>query len=178
MGFWKSVLLGPVNSILFDKAVEQADWVYSKFEEKLDEIEARGRRQGFDDGFREGKAKAAKEFQRRLEQNENLLFAVFAIALYVARLDGEDDKEIEYIANCLGHEELRREDIRHEIQAIYDNQDGFYHIREKYLDKVSFKEIQYISSVVNAVMEADGTVSVEEKDFYNTQWVPYINSRT
>lgn len=178
MGFWKFALLGPVNSIIFDYAVEQVEYMYSKFEEKLDEIEARGRRQGYEHGFKEGKIKATEDFKKLLEQNENLLLGVFATALYVARLDDEDDTEIEYIANCLGHEKLRREDIRHEIQAIYEKKYNFHHIKTKYLDKVSFKELDYINEVVNAVMEADGTVSAKEQDFYRSKWLPYINSRT
>ena len=177
MGFWKYVLFGPVSSIIIDQAVEQANWIYTKFEEKLNEIEARGRRQGYKHGFKEGKIKAAEEFKKLLDENNNLLLGVFATALYVARLDGEDDKEIEYIANLLGHEELRREDIRYEIQSIYEKKYNFHHIKTKYLDKVSDKEINYINGVVNAVMEADGEVSAKEQDFYRGKWVPYINNR-
>lgn len=148
--------------------------VYKYTEMKADEAEERGRRQGFGQGFREGKIKAAEEFQKMLAENENLLFGTFAMALYVARLDGEAKEETAYIEECLGHEQLRSEEIRHEIQNIYKNTYNFYEIRARYLDKASLKEIMVVDEVIKGVMDADGTVSEKEKQFYVTTWQPYV----
>lgn len=148
--------------------------VYDWFDTKLDEAEANGRKQGYKHGYTEGKIKAAEDFKKMLENNENLLFGVFAMALYVARLDGEAEQELAYIKECLGHERLRSEEIRHEIQSIYQNNYNFYEIRARYLDKVSLAEIEVIDDVINGVMEADGSVSEKEKQFYVTTWQPYV----
>jgi len=142
----------------------------------LNQAEERGRRQGFDHGFREGKIKAAEDLQKMLEKNENLLLGVFAMALHVARLDGMDDSELDYIEACLGNGELRSEAVRHEIQRISLKQYNFYEIRVRYLDKVSVEEIEYVDSVIQGVMDADGTVSDKEKQFYITTWQPYLRS--
>ena len=147
---------------------------YGYFESKLDEAESKGRGQGYKHGFKEGKMKAAKDLQVLLEKNENLLLGIFAISLYVARLDGEDEAELEYIANCLGHEQLRSEAVKYEIQTIYDKKYNFYHIKTKYLDKVSKEELQYVDEVISGVMNADGDISEKEKEFYEKVWKPYL----
>lgn len=147
---------------------------YGYFESKLDEAEANGRGQGYKHGFKEGKIKAAKDLQVLLEQNENLLLGMFATSLYVARLDGEDETELEYIANCLGNEQLRSEAVKHEIQAIYEKKYNFHHIKTKYLDKVSKEELKYVDDVISGVMNADGNISSNEKEFYEKVWKPYL----
>lgn len=148
--------------------------IYKYGEKKIDEAEARGRRQGYDHGYKEGKIKAADEFQALLEKNENLLFGVLALALYVARLDGEDEQEVEYIENCIGDGELRREEIRYEIKNIYKNEYNFSQIRSRYLDKVSAGELKYVDGVIKGVIDADGYISQQEKQFYDNVWLPYI----
>ena len=148
--------------------------IYKYGEKKIDEAEARGRRQGYDHGYKEGKIKAADEFQALLEKNENLLFGVIALALYVARLDGEDEQEVEYIENCIGDGELRREEIRYEINNIYKNEYNFSQIRSRYLDKVSAGELKYVDGVIKGVIDADGYISQQEKQFYDNVWLPYI----
>ena len=148
--------------------------IYKYGEKKIDEAEARGRRQGYEHGYKEGKIKAADEFQALLEKNENLLFGVLALALYVARLDGEDEQEVEYIENCIGDGELRREEIRYEINNIYKNEYNFSQIRSRYLDKVSAGELKYVDGVIKGVIDADGYISQQEKQFYDNVWLPYI----
>ena len=141
-----------------------------------DKAEARGREQGYQHGFREGELSAAQRFQKMLEENENLLFGMFATALYVARLDGEAKEEMDYIESCLGHENFLREEVKHEIQQIHQQNLDFYTIRTKYLDKVSFEELHYIDDIIKEVMNADQTVSKEEKHFYENQWMTYFES--
>ena len=148
------------------------DWVGNK----IDEAEANGRRQGFKHGFAEGKIKAAEEFQEMLEENENLLFGVFAMGVYVARLDGEADEEMAFIENFIGHEKLRSEGIRNEIQTINAHKYTFYEIKVRYLDKVSVSEIEVFDEIITGVMNADGTISEKERQFYETTWKPYVRS--
>ena len=143
---------------------------------QLDKAEAKGRKQGFDHGFREGKIKAAEDLQKMLEKNENFLLGVFAMALYVAILDGMDDAELDYIETCLGNGELRSEAVRHEIQRISLKQYDFDEIKVRYLDKVTIEEIEYVDNVIQGVMDADGTVSEKERQFYVTTWQPYLRS--
>lgn len=150
--------------------------IYKYTEHKADEAEARGRKQGYKHGFTEGKQKAAKDLQELLEKNEKLRFGMFAMALHVARLDGEDEAELDYIEECLGNEELIREEVKHELQAISNRKYSFYEIRIKYLDKVSAEEMMYVDKVIQGVMEADGSVSEKERLFYTTTWEPYLRS--
>ena len=51
--------------------------IYKYGEKKIDEAEARGRRQGYAHGYKEGKIKAADEFQALLEKNEKDLEIIF-----------------------------------------------------------------------------------------------------
>lgn len=149
---------------------------YNYVENAKDKAEARGREQGYHHGFREGELSAAQKFQQMLEENENLLFGMFATALYVARLDGEAKEEMDYIESCLGHENFLREEVKHEIQKIYQQKLNFYMIRTKYLDKVSFEELHYVDEIIREVMNADNTVSKEERNFYEKHWTPYYES--
>ena len=145
-------------------------------ENAKDKAEARGREQGYQHGFREGELSAAQKFQMMLEANENLRFGMFATALYVARLDGEAKEEIDYIESCLGHENFLREEVKHEMQQIYQQNLDFYTIRTKYLDKVSFEELHYVDEILQKVMKADHTISKEERNFYEKDWMPYFES--
>lgn len=122
----------------------------------------------------EANKKAALNIQEKRAQNEKVLLSVFALGLYVARLDGEADQELDYIEGCLANADLSSEAIMQEIDTIYQKKQSFLEIRMKYLDKISPADLEYVDAVIKGVIEADGQVSEKEKRFYNNTWLPYV----
>jgi len=122
--------------------------------------------------------KAPQDLEKLLEKNEKLRFGMFAMALFIARLDGEDDTELDYIEACLENEGTVREEVKYELQVISSSKYSFYEIRDKYLNDVTVDEILYVDKVIKGVIDADGTVSEKERQFYITTWQPYLRSLT
>lgn len=136
--------------------------------------ETKGTEISYDYGVKNVTSAPTQKLRQMLEANENLLFGMFATALYVVRLDGETKEEVECIESRLGYKNFSSEKIKQEIQKIYQLNDSFYTIRMKYLDKVSFEELRYVDEIIREAMNADKMVSKEEKYFYENQWMPYF----
>ena len=122
----------------------------------------------------EANKKATFDMQEKRTQNEKVLLSVFALGLYLARLDGEADQELDYIESCLADADLSSEAVMQEIDRIYQKKQSFLEIRMKYLDKISVAELEYVDSVIKGVIEADGQISEKEQRFYNNTWLPYV----
>lgn len=119
----------------------------------------------------------ANKFEEQFRTNNNLLLCVCALAVYVAKLDGECEKEKEYIRSLLRDENLEDEIVIKEIDKIAENNPNFYYIKTKYLDKCKTEQLDYIDSIVKNVINADGIKSEQELSFYNYEWLPYLEQR-
>ena len=155
-------------------------WTYEKLKEMYDDKIEEARKEGFEHGLEKGANEVARKFMVQLQTNKKLEFGVWAILLYVAKLDGLSESEKEIIDSILGAPDtpIKSEEIRYEYKKIYEENLNFQMIKERYLDELNYELIIAIDNFIKEVMGADGpAVAVEKIDFYDYEWNPYVSIR-
>ena len=78
------------------------------------------RQEGYEVGFREAEVETKKKFIKLLKEDDNLRLGVFALSLHVAKLDGLDDSEMEYIEKEIGRPDgTANSKLRDRFQSIW-----------------------------------------------------------
>jgi len=138
------------------------------------------KKSSFEDGLRQGNIKAAKKFYKILEGEDIFKLGTFALAVCVSNLDGnisqEELTEINFFMGTI--DKLPMYDkCRRKFKLILKNKYDFAYVRDKYLVKFPDNKITQLDDFVNAIINADNTITTEEKNFYKKVWKPYIKSR-
>lgn len=150
------------------------DYAAEKFNDYMDNI----RQEGWEHGFRAGEVESKKKFMEMLKEDDNLRLGVFALSLYVAKLDGLDDSEISFIETQIGRPDgIANDRLRERFQAIYNEDMSFPEIDKKFLSGYPEKVIKELDGVIDAVIKSDNIISDKEQEFWDYVWKPYLNKR-
>ena len=110
-------------------------------------------------------------------KNNSLFLGTFALAMYIGRLNGDAEAELEKIRLCLEHDTMLQKDLKLKMQEIYQAELDFSTIKENYLDAVSFRELHCMDSIIREIAIRNGNISGAEKDFLKESWIPYFIDR-
>ena len=136
------------------------------------------RRSGYEAGFREAEVETKKKFLELLKENDNLRLGVFALSVHIARLDGLDDSEVEFIEKQIGRPDgTANMKIRERLQSIWESDMSFSEIDKKFLSAFSKEVIKELDGVIDAVIKSDKIISDREQEFLEYVWKPYLNRR-
>lgn len=136
------------------------------------------RRSGYEAGFREAEVETKKKFLELLKENDNLKLGVFALSVHIARLDGLDDSEVEFIEKQIGRPDgTANMKIRERLQSIWESDMSFSEIDKKFLSAFSKEVIKELDGVIDAVIKSDKIISDREQEFLEYVWKPYLNRR-
>ncbi len=150
------------------------DYAAEKFNDYKDNI----RQEGYEHGFRAGEVESKKKFMEMLKEDDNLRLGVFALSLYVAKLDGLDDSEISFIETQIGRPDgIANDRLRERFKAIYNEDMSFPEIDKKFLSGYPEKVIKELDGVIDAVIKSDNIISDKEQEFWDYVWKPYLNKR-
>ena len=134
---------------------------------------------GYEAGIIKGNIETKKTLVELLEKNGNLRIATFALGMYVANIDDDfATAEKDEIERYMGRpDSVVNKEFRAEFKKIYDNLPNFNEIKLKYLDGCEKDEIKGLNNFIYKIIEADGRVSKEEKQFLDGEWKIYLESR-
>ena len=141
------------------------------------------RREGYQNGLRQGNIDTAKKFEQRfkefLEKSDANKIATWALGVHVANLDGIEDEELAVIYKKIGdpNSNLVSPYLRSQYMAIYEKCPRFGEIQAKYLNVVETEFLVELNEYVNQIILSDQVVSDEENDFLNYEWYPYLQRR-
>ena len=141
------------------------------------------RREGYQNGLRQGNIDTAKKFEQRfkefLEKSDANKIATWALGVHVANLDGIDDEELSVIYKKIGdpNSNLVSPYLRSQYMAIYEKCPRFGEVKTKYLNMVETEFLVELNEYVNQIILSDQVISPEEKDFLEYEWYPYLQSR-
>lgn len=136
------------------------------------------RRSGYEAGYREAEVETKKKFLDLLKENDNLRLGVFALSVHIARLDGLDDSEVEFIEKQIGRPDgTANMKIRERLQSIWESDMSFSEIDKKFLSAFSKEVIKELDGVIDAVIKSDKIISDREQEFLEYVWKPYLNRR-
>lgn len=145
-----------------------------ELEDKLSNARAEGHAAGFEKGAIETKKKLLAFF----EKDEVYRLGTFALAVYVAALDGMSNEEKEYIEKIIGMpDSIANKTVRERMYAVYLERPNFITIQTKYLSKFNAKDIEELNTIVDELIRVDG-ISDKELNFLNETWKPYVDERT
>lgn len=146
--------------------------------EKFNDYKDNIRQEGYEHGFRAGEVESKKKFMEMLKEDDNLRLGVFALSLYVAKLDGLDDSEISFIETQIGRPDgIANDRLRERFKAIYNEDMSFPEIDKKFLSGYPEKVIKELDGVIDAVIKSDNIISDKEQEFWDYVWKPYLNKR-
>lgn len=141
------------------------------------------RREGYQNGLRQGNLETQKKFEQRfkefLEKSDANKIATWALGVHVANLDGIEDEELAVIYKKIGdpNSNLVSPYLRNQYMAIYEKCPRFGEIRAKYLNMVETEFLVELNEYVNQIILSDQVISTEEKEFLEYEWYPYLQSR-
>lgn len=142
---------------------------------EMNEEEAydRGNRNGYENGYQVGCTDTMKKLRDKMQANNKLKLGVFALAYYVARVDGEFAyEEQSAIEQAVGRPDYSwagvgaREDYDNIIKANM----SFNTIVRKYFDDLDKETFEELDEVVMDVVNADNKISAPERDFLDNDW--------
>ncbi len=138
----------------------------------------RVRKEGYEMGFKEGEVKSKKKFMESLKKDDNLRLGVFALSLHVAKLDGLDDSEMEYIEKEIGRPDgTANAKLRDRFQSIWENDMSFPEIKERFLNEYSVETLTELDDLIRELIKSDNVISDKEQDFVDNVWAPYLKER-
>lgn len=148
-----------------------------------DEIAAKNRSEGYaqgvNDGTRAGNQVAAKKMATLLEKEDEVKTAIFALAISVANLDDklcEYDKEAIYAYLGKPDSQVVSKKLQKEYNEIFERKPDFDTVKREYLDKIPGIDLKELDEIVREIIfDKEDKPSEEEKNFYDFQWVPYVN---
>ena len=141
------------------------------------------RREGYQNGLRQGNIDTTKKFEQRfkefLEKSDANKIATWALGVHVANLDGIEDEELSVIYKKIGdpNSNLVSPYLRNQYMAIYEKCPRFGEVKTKYLNMVEAEFLVELNEYVNQIILSDQVISPEEKDFLEYEWYPYLQSR-
>ena len=141
------------------------------------------RREGYQNGLRQGNLETKKKFEQRfkefLEKSDANKIATWALGVHVANLDGIEDEELSVIYRKIGdpNSNLVSPYLRSQYMAIYEKCPRFGEVKTKYLNMVETEFLVELNEYVNQIILSDQVISPEEKDFLEYEWYPYLQSR-
>ena len=136
------------------------------------------RRSGYEAGFREAEVETKKEFLELLKENDNLRLGVFALSVHIARLDGLDDSEVEFIEKQIGRPDgTANMKIRERLQSIWESDMSFSEIKERFLNEYSVETLTELDVLISDLIKSDNVISDREQEFLDYVWKPYLNKR-
>ncbi len=92
------------------------------------------RRSGYEAGFREAEVETKKKFLELLNENDNLRLGVFALSVHIAKLDGLDESEVEFIEKEIGRPNgTANAKLRDRFRSIWESDMSFSEIDKKFL---------------------------------------------
>lgn len=140
--------------------------------------ENRVRKEGYEMGFKEGEVETKKKFIELLKEDDNLRLGVFALSLHVAKLDGLDDSEMEYIEKEIGRPDgTANAKLRDRFQSIWENDMSFPEIKERFLNEYSVETLTELDDLIRELIKSDNVISDKEQDFVDNVWAPYLKER-
>lgn len=170
------IALGPVGAAAVSVG-QVANMVYDYHK---DEVE-KAKKDAYKDGIKDGNTKTKEAMIDKLEEIEKVQVGVYALAIYVATLDGDiQEEEVVILDQIAGKIETEyvREGLRAKLKAIYDERPGFDEICETYFKDVGIKMLRDIdSNVVRPMIWADDYEDKTETDFYKNQWLPFLRKK-
>ena len=129
-------------------------------------------------GFKEAEVETKKKFLELLKENDNLRLGVFALSLHVAKLDGLDDSEVEYIEKEIGRPDgTANAKLRDRFQSIWENEMSFSDIKERFLNEYSVEILTELDDIIKELIKSDNVISDKEQDFVDNVWAPYLKGR-
>lgn len=134
------------------------------------------REAGHRDGYRKGRIDALNSLKEKMLENKKLKLGVFALACYVAKLDGYfSPEEQEEIEKAIGRPDYKWEGpaLSEEFKNIMQSKIRFNDIVNKYFSDVDKDTINDIDEVIKYIIDADGVVSPEENRFLNGEWAAF-----
>lgn len=150
------------------------DYATEKFKDYKDNI----RQEGYEVGFREAEVETKKKFLDLLKENDNLRLGVFALSLHVAKLDGLDDSEAEFIEKEIGRPDgTANAKLRDRFQSIWTNDMSFSEIKDKFLNGYSDEILTELDDLIRELIKSDNVISDKEQDFVDNVWAPYLKER-
>lgn len=138
----------------------------------------RARKEGYEMGFKEAEVETKKKFLELLKENDNLRLGVFALSLHVAKLDGLDDSEAEFIEKEIGRPDgTANAKLRDRFQSIWTNDMSFSEIKERFLNEYSVETLTELDVLISDLIKSDNVISDREQEFLDYVWKPYLNKR-
>lgn len=138
-----------------------------------------GCKSGFKDGYKKGRIDTAKKFNETVEQHINRVASFYGLAVCIGNLDGAfDEEDQQAVIEVLGDPKLQEEYVQKELSEVFQTRPNLEKIKERYLDKLPPDDLKELDEVIRAVIYSDGVVDDNEKNFYDNQWQPYLNSKT
>lgn len=138
----------------------------------------RARKEGYEMGFKEAEVETKKKFLELLKEDDNLRLGVFALSLHVAKLDGLDDSEMEYIEKEIGRPDgTANSKLRDRFQSIWENDMSFPEIDKQFLSGFSREILQELDIMIQDVIKSDNEISGKEQEFFDYVWKPYLARR-
>ena len=147
-----------------------------------DDIKNAAQKEGHKIVYRKGWNDAAKHFVALIEHNEDFRIGSFAVALYVAQLDGEIcDEELEVIVDNLGspNSSYLSAYARSKMSEIVDDipTDFIVDVLEPYISCLSTEEVDTLDEFIKEIISSDNNIAPEEKVFYECEWKPVVEVR-
>ena len=138
----------------------------------------RARKEGYEMGFKEAEVETKKKFLELLKENDNLRLGGVALSLHVAKLDGLDDSEVEYIQKEIGRPDgTANAKLRNRFQSIWENEMSFSDIKERFLNEYSVEILTELDDIIKELIKSDNVISDKEQDFVDNVWAPYLKAR-
>jgi hypothetical protein len=163
MKIWKSIIGGAIGSAAAMAAPFTGGLsvlVLAKYLEKDTVKEAKA--SGFEDGFHDAKAEAAKEIKRFADYD----LALTALVYYFARCDGsiskEEEQEIDYALNAIQNHKNIPDSLRAELNRISQDEDLRFEEVVQYLDRLPLNELCSFTEYVNNIVEASDGITPAE----------------
>ena len=136
------------------------------------------RQEGYEVGFREAEIETKKKLLELLKENDNLRLGVFALSVHIARLDGLDDSEVEFIEKQIGRPDgTANMKIRERLQSIWESDMSFSEIKERFLNEYSVETLTELDVLISDLIKSDNVISDREQEFLDYVWKPYLDKR-
>lgn len=138
------------------------------------------REEAFEDGMRAGGIEVKKKLATELEKSENGIVGAYALAVYIANLDGQITEaeaiELDRVAGDLS-KYWQREGLINKLKAVYDEKPSFKMICKRYFSNISQKALNDLNVMVLEILNAEERADGSSEDmFYNDVWLPFFSS--
>ena len=139
------------------------------------------KREAFRDGMRKSNIENQKKFAEEMERKEKAVRGAYALAVYVAGLDGyiseQEGIELDRVAGDIS-KEFQSEGLRNALKAIFDEKPDFKTICNRYFQNISKKGVESLNELVEEMYYAEERqANSPEERFYKYEWLPFYNEK-